>query len=364
MRKSITSILVMLLAPLITVRAQTDFNIPFPRPLHDTADTVTMVVIGDVMMHAAQLEYDCSSFLSGISSKLKGADIAVANAEFTNAGKPYSGYPCFSAPDAYSEYLAGCCGIDVFLTANNHILDKGRKGAVRTMAVYDHLTDSLGMQYTGISRSTAERRARNPLILRRHGRTIAIVNFTYGTNSALRDSTPIVEIMDRKTVRSAIERAKEENADFIIAMPHWGEEYQLRHSPDQEEWAEWLVSEGVDAIIGAHPHVVQDTTHIKGVPVIYSMGNAVSNMSATNTRLGLAVTLLFVSDRSTGEMKMLEPRLDFTWCSLPGNLTGNYMTIFIKEWTNRRDDWSNVSDYDNMSATLERVKRATGIVAE
>ncbi|MBR5042629.1 MAG: CapA family protein, partial [Bacteroidales bacterium] len=110
-----------------------------------------------------------------------------------------------------------------------------------------------------------------------------------------------------------------------------------------------------------HPHVVQDTTHVKGVPVIYSMGNAVSNMSVENTRLELAVTLRFIYDRNSDSKSMLEPQLDFMWCTLPGRLTDSYATIFIKEWATRRSEWLTPSDFDNMTASLERVKQITGI---
>ncbi len=91
----------------------------------------------------------------------------------------------------------------------------------------------------------------------------------------------------------------------------------LIHDATQDSWARWLVSKGVDVIVGGHPHVVQDTTHIKGVPVIYSLGNAISNMSIINSRLGLAATLRFVHDPVTGEKRMLEPELKFLWCTLP-----------------------------------------------
>ena len=121
------------------------------------------------------------------------------------------------------------------------------------------------------------------------------------------------------------------------------------------------MEQGCCAIVGSHPHVVQDSTHIKGVPVIYSVGNAVSNMSATNTRLELAVTLRFVRDQITGECKMLEPQLDFMWCTLPDRLTKSYATIFVDEWIDRSNDWLSPDDYDNMLTTLYRVKSETGI---
>ncbi len=91
-------------------------------------DTLTMRIFGDIMMHTRQIEtaasedgaYDFSSYFSLLSEEISSADIVVANMEFTLAGKPYTGYPCFSAPDSFATFLAET-GFDVFLAANNHI---------------------------------------------------------------------------------------------------------------------------------------------------------------------------------------------------------------------------------------------------
>ncbi len=334
------------------------YEIPFPRPIGHGTDTVSVTIIGDVMMHSRQLEYDYREFLEGIAPSLREAGIAVANMEFSLGGPPYSGYPSFSAPDGYAQYVAEDCGVDVFLTANNHILDKGRKGLARTLAVYD----TLGVSHTGSAADSLALSENYPLMLVSKGIRLAIVNFTYGTNSPLKpsDAWPRVNLMRRSEVKAAMDGARKRGADFIIALPHWGTEYELKHDGLQQEWAEWLVAEGADAIIGSHPHVVQDTTHIKGVPVIFSTGNAISNMSARNTRLGLAVTLRFTSDPTSGVKTMLEPQLRFLWCTLPGTLTDSYRTIFCDEWIGRRDEWIAPSDYDNMTATLSRITRGRG----
>ncbi len=71
--------------------------------------------------------------------------------EFTLAGRPYTGYPCFSAPDCYAEAIAES-GVDIFLTANNHILDKGREGIERTLGIYTR------MEEEGRARGTREHR--------------------------------------------------------------------------------------------------------------------------------------------------------------------------------------------------------------
>ena len=338
------------------------YQIPFPKAIPSGPDTVTVAIIGDVMMHARQLEYDHHPFLERISGALRDVDFAVANMEFPLGGKPYAGYPAFSTPDYYAWYAADDCGIDVFLTANNHVLDRGPAGLVRTLDVYDRICDSLGVRQTGAGRDARELEETYPLTLFLHGIRIALVNFTYGTNYVPTQAWPAVNRMDREAVGAAIRRARELGADFVVALPHWGTEYQLRHDATQQSWAKWLAEQGADAVVGSHPHVVQDTTHIQGVPVIYSLGNAVSNMSLTNTRIGLMAILRFVHDPLDGQKRMLEPELRFTWCTLPGMLLGDsYATLFVKEWAGRRGDWLTPSDFDNMMSSYRRVLNATGI---
>ncbi|MBQ9661232.1 MAG: CapA family protein [Bacteroidales bacterium] len=338
------------------------YQIPFPNAFRNAPDTVSMSIIGDVMMHAKQLVRDHRPFMERIAPALREADFAVANMEFPLGGEPYTGYPVFSCPDYYAWYAGDECGIDVFLTANNHVLDRGESGLKRTLDVYEQIRDSLGVLQTGAARDREELNRTYPLMLSRRGIRIALVNFTYGTNTGPQAAWPAVNRMRREEVGEAIRRAREQEADFVVALPHWGTEYQLLHDAVQAGWAQWLVDQGVDAIVGSHPHVVQDTTHIQGVPVIYSLGNACSNMSAPNTRIGLMATLRFVSDPQTGEKRMLEPELRFLWCTLPERLLpDSYASLFVKEWADRRDDWLTPSDFDNMITTWRRVLDATGI---
>ena len=343
-------------------RAQWNYDIPFPKPFMASPDTVTVTFIGDVMMHSGQMKYDYDGFFSELGSITRDADISVANLEFSLAGKPYTGYPSFSAPDSYAYCIADH-GVDVFLTANNHILDKGRKGLRRTLQVYDAMRDSLGIRYTGCAADPAADSLVNPLVIVLRGIRIAFVNFTYGNNYEPYEGWPVIRMMDKAEVKSMMDRAKQMDADFIVVLPHWGEEFHLRHSREQAEWADWLVEQGADLIVGAHPHVVQDTAHVRGVPVVYSMGNAVSNMSKENTRLELAVRARFVNYPDGGK-KMLEPELSFLWCCLPGTLRDNYVTVPVADFRDRRDEWIDPSDYDNMISTYKRVTKETGIKYE
>lgn len=362
MKKAFFCIYAMLAGLCMPAQTPGTFEVPFPKPLKSSPDTVTVRIVGDVMMHARQLPYDYSTFLEYVSGPLRDADVAIGNMEFSLGGEPYSGYPAFSCPDSYPWTIARQCGFDVFLLANNHILDRGNDGLSRTFRIYDSIADSLGVRTTGASRNADENENTYPLTLLRKGIRISFINFTYGTNmGGSQEAWPKVNRMKEDDIEAAFRRAGERGSDFIVALPHWGTEYELEHSRNQEEWAEKLVGYGADVIVGAHPHVVQDTTHISGVPVIYSIGNAVSNMSATNTRLELMVTLKFVHDTVTGEKTMLEPELQFMWCTLPGMLRDSYSTILLKDWTTRGSEWSNYGDYENMLQTYRRVKSATGI---
>ncbi|MBP5549194.1 MAG: CapA family protein [Bacteroidales bacterium] len=324
-------------------------------------DTVNVYVIGDVMLHKSQMDKEYGPFLEDLSRYACSADVSVANMEFPLGGKPYTGYPSFSAPTDYADYVASM-GFDVFLAANNHIMDRGTPGLDKTL---DYYAGMKGVRFTGAANKTVADSSINPLIINAKGIKIALVNFTYGFNTGGPEEGRTVHMMKKEDVAEMMARAKAAGAHFIIALPHWGEEYVLKHNSRQGEWAKWLAEEGADVVVGSHPHVVQDTTYVKTkdgrkVPVVYSLGNAVSNMSLINTRLELAATIS-LSRTFLGEVKFLGIHLDWLWCTLPGKLTDSYKTVVIKEYEGKRDLWKDPSDYDNMIESLKRVAKATGI---
>lgn len=377
MRKNLTIGLFLILSWSAAAQLHRDI-FRFPHPLYQAPDTVSIVFLGDMMMHSGQIAnartaedtYDFSACFSRVERLIKQADIAVANMEFTLAGRPYTGYPCFSAPDSYVEAIAES-GVDIFLTANNHILDKGKGGIERTLGIYSKMEEEGRARHTGASLSAPDDSLRFPLKVACRGIRFAFINFTYGTNSRLKEEFPKVHRTDTAEIALAIRAAKESGADFIIALPHWGNEYVLRHSASQGRLAQWLAEKGCDAVVGAHPHVLQDIETLtvakdngigtRQVPVVYSLGNFISNMSAPHTQVGMMVTLRFTKDR-LGDRSMLDPALTLTWCSRPGHLTKGYTTIPVKEYVGRRDQWLNPRDHDKMTASYNRVKKETGII--
>ena len=334
-------------------------------PLY-SRDTLTMCIMGDVMMHTAQIEnaakggknYVFDTYFQHLTDRISAADIAIANMEFTLAGEPYTGYPAFSAPDSYGDYLAEC-GFDVFLCANNHILDKGSAGAERTLEKYRKLQQKYGIQYCGVASDEEEFKQNTPLFVTAKGIRTALINFTYGTNLGADKHWPKISYMSNtEGIKSALTTA--ETADFTLVVPHWGEEYELIHSESQRKTAEWLVSNGADMIIGAHPHVVQDCELINGTQVAYSLGNAVSNMSAANTQIELMATVRLVREPD-GNIIILPTEFTWLWCSRPGGYCDSYTVIPVEEFIGRKEEWKGKWDYEKMISTYDHVRTTTGI---
>lgn len=333
------------------------------------SDTVHLVFLGDLMMHRAQLRaalkpgadslvsesYDLSSYFRHIQPYLDEADLAVANLECPIGPTPYSGYPSFSAP-ATLAIEAKKAGIDVLLNANNHICDKGRRGLENT----HRLLDSLNILHTGSFRDAGERDSNNPLILEQNGQRIALVNFTYGTNG-IRVPTPwVVNRMDQTCVLEDLTRAQEQGADWIIALPHWGDEYHLLPNTAQYDWQQFLYEHGVRIIVGTHPHVVQPVQrdwdgYRRERLTWFSLGNAISNMSIENSRIGFLAEVQLVRDRLR-RLQIAAHRTVWLWCSRAGGFEKNYTILPVEDYRNRRNEFCNPADYDRMMSEYHRLK--------
>lgn len=317
-------------------------------------DTVRIVFIGDVMSHGPQVSaarrcgsgspdgFDYSSYFRHVRDRFSQADFVVANMEFPVGVTPYSGYPLFSAPQSLA-LEARRSGIGLFLAANNHICDKGRAGLDSTYAIYSRL----GMPFTGFYRSEGEEFENNPLIVNIKGIEVAFINFTYGTNGMPVPAPWRVNLLDSAHVKQAVARARQRHADLIVALPHWGVEYQLRPGEDQQRWTDMLLRIGADAVIGSHPHVVQPARFDPPHAVAYSLGNYISNQSDANTRIGMLYEIDIVRDRD-GSAVIVNAFPTYLWCARQGMLEENYTVVPILEWIGRRDAWRDPGDYDTM----------------
>ena len=272
----------------------------------ETDTTFTLTAIGDVMCHNTQYmdaydsntgTYDFSYVFDNISSYTKTADICIGNLETSFAGEDrgYSNYPTFNSPDSLADSLKRI-GVDVLSTAGNHALDMGFSGLSRTIDVLDKADISLLGTY-----KTQEDQDK-VLIKYVKGVKIAFINYTYGTNgiSVPSDKKFCINLIDKDLIKKHIETAKNQNADIIVACMHWGTEYQTKQNSEQKELADFLFQNGVNVIIGNHPHVIQpmekrivtleDGSTRDGF-VAYALGNFICDQNAVNTRDSIILNL-------------------------------------------------------------------------
>ena len=268
--------------------------------------TFSLAAIGDVMCHNTQYidaynsstdSYDFSYVFEDIKNYIEAADISIGSLETTFAGKDrgYSNYPTFNSPEELAYDLSEM-GLDVLSTAGNHALDKGFSGLSNTLDVLD----DANISHSGTYRSQEDRDS--VLIKDVKGVKVAILSYTYGTNGIPipSDKEFCVNLIDRDLIKKDIENAKSQNADVIIACMHWGIEYQTKPNSEQEDLADFLFQNGVDIILGNHPHVLQpmekksvtlEDGTVKDCFVVYALGNFICDQNAENTRNSIILNL-------------------------------------------------------------------------
>lgn len=342
--------------------------------------TITMSVIGDVMCHDTQYndaynsetgEYDFSYVFSDIEYYLQTADIAVGNLETTFAGKEagYSNYPAFNTPEALAYNLKNI-GIDVLSTANNHSLDKRYNGITSTL---DFLDDA-GIAHTGTYASSEDQ---NKILIQNvKGIKIAFLSFTYGTNGIPIPSGKeyCINLIDEDLIKNQIELAKAEEPDLICVFMHWGIEYVTTPNSTQENLADLLFENGVDVILGGHPHVLQpmekrtitlDDGSTKDGFLIYSLGNFVSGQTTEARKTSAILNLSFTKNGKTGKISIDSASyIPIYMYKAPSGKVQRYKLLVTEKAIADYESGENTSigstTYNNLKDSLEFIKKVLG----
>lgn len=308
----ITTFFLLIFSWFITFFTDSSTTYYYSREPLQEKESILLLAAGDIMMHELQLEaaycpqskaYDFSNCFTEIAPYLKEADLAVGNLETTLAGEDmyYTGYPAFNSPESLAHNLKEA-GFDLVSTANNHCLDRGEKGVLRTI---EHL-EKARLGFIGTARSQEERDSF--LIIKKNGITIVFLAYTYGTNGipVPQGKKYLVNMMEEDLIKNDIQKARE-YADLIVVFLHWGYEYQREPHPKQTELAEKIISWGADLILGSHPHVLQPIEFVRtrsgreGV-IVNSLGNLVADQILPYTDSGLIVRLRYVRNKSNIEL--------------------------------------------------------------
>lgn len=198
------------------------------------------------------------SFYDSVRDKLQNADLAAVNQEtiFVADHKRVSDYPRFGTPTEVGDAMVRA-GFNLITLANNHALDQGVYGIDTTTAFWEEK----GISFVGAqsTKSYSEEAQTAVQFMEINGIRFAFAAYTYGTNGMSEpEGYPhlVEKLGDEDRMHRQLSYARS-RADVVMVFVHWGTEYDTEIDDRQEYYRDFFYREGVDAVIGTHPHVVQ-----------------------------------------------------------------------------------------------------------
>lgn len=279
-----------------------------PEDLHEY--DFTLCFAGDISLDesavtTAQLDKSDNGIYGCISPELleimQQADIMCLNNEFTYStqGAPMKGkaYTFRAHPDRVA--VLNEMGVDVVTLANNHVYDYGKQALLDTFTTLE----GAGIKYFGAGKNLEE--AMVPVYFEVDGKIVALVGASraekYKLTPQATDTEPgILRCYDTELFLKVIKEA-DANADFVIAVVHWGTEYSTKLESVQLSTGKEYLDAGADAIIGAHSHCLQGMEYYEGKPIVYSLGNFWFNKKTLDSML---VQLRFVGNDEGGSVEL------------------------------------------------------------
>jgi len=227
--------------------------------------TLTISAAGDTTLggdarwlgyHAFMREFensgrDHSFFLRNIAHIFYESDLSIVNLEGTLT---YATYHMdkefvFRGPPHFAQILSSS-HVDVVTISNNHTIDYFQQGYDDTVAALR----AEGVAYFGNEFKT---------IMEVNG--IAVGMFGYRIWGDTADN--------RDRIRAAVTYLQDRGAQLIIAYYHWGVERENRPEQYQINIGRFSIQNGVDLVLGAHPHVIQGIEEYMGRFIVYSLAN-------------------------------------------------------------------------------------------
>lgn len=307
-----------------------------PRPTSDPMPTEARVgflacgdniiykgTVADAKSRASDGGYDFKPIYANVAELIADAELSFINQETVMCGEGYelSYYPTFNSPQKVGQDLVEL-GFDIINVANNHMLDKGRDGLLRTLDFWDTQDVLLIGGYRG--RADFE----NLRIIEKNGIKLAFLSFTEMTNGIKLKETDSLFIPYTKDedIVAQVKKAKE-TADFVVTSVHWGNEGQFVPSSEQRRLAQLIADSGGDVILGHHPHVIQPVEWLCGADgnrclCVYSLGNFAAEQAYDYNMVGGIVTFDFVRG-ADGALTVADPVFNPTVYHFNGKFRDN-----------------------------------------
>ena len=294
---------------------------PATRAQKSTKTTIHIRAAGDLNVTNTVINagvavggYNYTRAFMDVASTLSDADLTVLNLEGNICGEPY-GSDTTSAPREMLEGLRNA-GVDLIQMANSCTINNGLIGLTSTLQTIR----AAGLEPVGAFASESEfQQSKGYTITEAQGVKVAFVAFTKGlggrglpagndnlVNILYEDYASTYDKIDRTRITNILKAVEAEKPDITIALLHWGSEYNDDISDTQKSIVNLMKKQGVDVIIGTHPHTVQaiEYDELAGTLVAYSLGDFFGDASRGGTNYSIILDLEITKDSSTGTTKV------------------------------------------------------------
>lgn len=294
---------------------------PATRGQKNTKTTIHIKAAGDLNVTNTVINagvavggYNYTRAFMDVASTLSDADLTVLNLEGNICGEPY-GSDTTSAPRELLEGLRNA-GVDLIQMANSCTINNGLIGLTSTL----QSIRAAGLEPVGAFASESEfQQSKGYTITEAQGVKVAFVAFTKGlggrglpagndnlVNILYEDYASTYDKIDRTRITNILKAVEAEKPDITIALLHWGSEYNDDISDTQKSIVNLMKKQGVDVILGTHPHTVQaiEYDELAGTLVAYSLGDFFGDASRGGTNYSIILDLEITKDSSTGTTKV------------------------------------------------------------
>lgn len=284
-----------------------------PTQLEDYT-VIHFTAAGDINVTDKTAHLDYRQTLMDVLPVLSSADLTAVNFEGNLVGAPY-GSEHYSAPQSLMEALFNA-GVDLVQMANSRSIVNGLGGLNTTL----HNIRAAGLEPLGAWSTNAEAEKSGGYTIREvNGIRVALVAFTKGMDSMAlpagsekcvnvlyEDYATVWQEVDTDGITKLLKAVEKEKPDITIALVHWGSEYRDQISSTQKIIRDLMLANGVDAIIGTHPHYVQAMEYDPelGTFVAYSLGDLLGDGETAGTEYGVIVDLEITKDNLEGTTKI------------------------------------------------------------
>ena len=323
--------------------------------------------VTDKVVASSGITFDFSEMFLDVMPLLTDADYTLLNFEGIFSGSPY-GSQLSSAPNQILTALSNA-GVDLLQVANSKIITNGMVGLESTL----QSIQNAGLQSTGAYATNRDYSSSGGYLIQDIGGVrVAFVAFTKGldgmalpegsencVNLLYEDYSSNYKKVNTTKIKRVLRNAANQKPDIIIALVHWGSEYNDAHSATQESIKNLLFANGVNAIIGTHPHYVQKM-ELKddGTFIAYSLGDFISDAERSGTEYSVVLNLEITRNNMTGETKVTGYSYTpiFTAADDKGILKVLRLREGIKSYDSGHVNRVTKETYDKMVYALKRVE--------